>query len=48
MVSAKHSDYTNVSSLYSTTQLPERTGINDHPIKMIFHIIYWYSNIIHL
>ena len=35
-IPAKYSDYTNVFLSDSTAELPERTGINNHPIKMTF------------
>ena len=35
MVPAKHADHTDVSSPDSTTELPECTGINDHPIGLV-------------
>ena len=35
MVPAKYSDHTDVSSPDSTAELPERTGINNHPIDLV-------------
>ena len=31
----------------STVELSERTGINDHPIKMTFQVVCRCSNIVH-
>ena len=47
MVPAKYVDHTNVSFPNFTAELPERTGINDHPIEMIFQVVCRYSNIVH-
>ena len=34
-IPSKYADYTNVFSPNSTAELPEHTGINDHPIHLI-------------
>ena len=44
---AEYSDYTDVFSPDSVAELPEHTGVNDHPINLAFQVARRRSNIVH-
>ena len=46
-IPAEYSDYTDVFSPDSAAELPEHTGINNHPIDLTFQIARRHSDIVH-
>ena len=46
-IPAEYSDYTDVFSPDSAVELPEHTGINDHPIDLTFQVARRHSDIAH-